>query len=76
MADEEVEKKGPKSILNKEEEEALETYMRKMEDYGHLLTIEELKGKVFLLTQGGQHPLRTEFLEIVGLCGSKTATLI
>ena len=44
-------KRGPKVVLNHEEEEALETYMREMADYSHLLTTEQLKLKVALLTQ-------------------------
>ena len=43
-------KKGPRAVLKQEEEEALETYMRDMVDYGHPLTTEKLKLKVAGLT--------------------------
>ena len=41
-------KRSPKAVLNHEEEEALETYMREMADYNHPLTTEQLKLKVAL----------------------------
>ena len=43
-------KRGPKCVLNHEEEEALETYMREMVDYGHPLTTQQVILKVALLT--------------------------
>ena len=44
-------KRGPQPVLNQEEVDALETYMREMAEYGHPLTTEQLKLKVALLTQ-------------------------
>ena len=45
-------KRGPAPVLKQEEEQALESYLIKMADYGHPLTTEELRLKVALLTQG------------------------
>ena len=44
-------KRGPPSVLSTEEENALEDYMVQMADYGHPLSMEQLRLKVALLTQ-------------------------
>ena len=44
-------KRGPPSVLSTEEKNALEDYMVQMADYGHPLSIEQLRLKVALLTQ-------------------------
>ena len=44
-------KRGPPTILNNNEERALESYMLSMVEYGHPLTIEQVRMKVALITQ-------------------------
>jgi hypothetical protein len=44
-------KRGPPTVLKKEEESALTTYMDKMQDYGHPLTMQQLRLKVATITQ-------------------------
>ena len=51
-------KRGPTPVPKQEEEQALESYMIKMVDYGHPLTTEELRLKVAFLTQGRVTPFK------------------
>ena len=51
-------KRGPPSILSKEEEKQLETYKLEMAEYGHPLTTEQLKTKVALLTHERVTPFK------------------
>jgi hypothetical protein len=44
-------KRGPPTVLHKDEENALTAYMGKMQDYGHLLTMQQLRLKVATITQ-------------------------
>jgi hypothetical protein len=44
-------KRGPPIVLYKDEENALTTYMGKVQDYGHLLTMQQLCLKVATITQ-------------------------
>jgi hypothetical protein len=51
-------KRGPPTILQKDEESALTTYMGKMQDYGHPLTMPQLRLKVATITQERVTPFR------------------
>lgn len=51
-------KRGPSTIFKKEEESALETYMERMQNCGHPLSMEDLRLKVALITQDRVTPFR------------------
>jgi hypothetical protein len=51
-------KRGPPTVLKKEEESALTAYMSKMQDYGHPLTMQQLHLKVATITQERVTPFR------------------
>ena len=51
-------KREPTPVLKQEEEQALESYMIRMADYGHPLTTEELRLKVSLLTKKRATPFK------------------
>jgi hypothetical protein len=51
-------KRGPPTILQKDEESALTTYMGKIQDYGHPLTMQQLRLKVSTITQERVTPFR------------------
>lgn len=51
-------KKEPPTILKKEEESALETYMERMQNCGHPLSMEDLRLKVALITQERVTPFK------------------
>ena len=51
-------KRGPPTILKEDEESALETYMERMQNCGHPLSMEDLRLKVALITQERVTPFR------------------
>jgi hypothetical protein len=51
-------KKGPPTILTAVEESALTAYMSKMQDFGHPLSIQQLRMKVAMITQERVTPFK------------------